>query len=56
MKLPIFIFVISTLLLSGCMAEKNYRGVSEAKWQHLTAEQKQLIVDEAFKKDTKQME
>lgn len=35
--------------LNGCKPEQNYRGVPAPVWEHLNAEQKQLIVDRAFK-------
>ncbi len=37
------------LVLSGCsVGEKNIRGVPNSLWQHLTAEQKQLIIDRSY--------
>lgn len=36
------------LFLSSCTSETCYRGVNSAHWQELTAEQKQLIVDQAY--------
>lgn len=48
-------FLIELFLLSisiaACTPENNYRGVPEPKWQKLTAEQKQLIVDQAYESD-----
>ena len=42
-----------TLILSGCTREQNYRGVPSPVWEHLTAEQKQLIVDRAYQEEMK---
>jgi len=46
-------FISTILLLIGCTPEQSYRGVPAVKWQHLTAEQKQLIVDKAFQDEMK---
>jgi hypothetical protein len=32
----------------ACVHETNYRGVPAPQWQKLTAEQKQMIVDQAY--------
>jgi len=37
--------------LTACTREVTYRGVPEAKWQKLTAEQKQLLVDHAYEEE-----
>lgn len=39
------------LLMAACTAEPNIRGVPEKTWQQLTAEQKQLIVDQSYQQD-----
>lgn len=44
------------LPLTGCMSEQNYRGVPGPVWEHLTAEQKQLIVDRAYQDEMKKDE
>lgn len=41
------------LLLAGCAPEQNYRGVPGPTWQHLSAEQRQLIVDQSFQDEMK---
>lgn len=50
------ILLLLILSVAGCSAEKNYRGVPSPVWQHLTAEQKQLIVDQSFEDEMKKME
>ncbi len=40
----------------GCTREANYRGIPEPTWQHLSAEQKQLIVDRAYQDEMKKTE
>lgn len=47
MKSKIFL-LLAFCFLSGCKAEQNYRGVPSPAWEHLTVEQKQLIVDRAY--------
>lgn len=42
-------------MLTACTTEQNYRGVQSPIWQDLTAEQKQLIVDQAYTKDFEQL-
>lgn len=54
MKKAMVIFLI--FLLSGCAAEQNYRGVPSTSWKHLSAEQRQLIVDKAYQDDIRQDE
>lgn len=56
MRIKKVIFFCFVLELSGCAVEQNYRGVPEPVWQHLTAEQKQLIVDQSFAKEMKKIE
>ena len=34
--------------LSACAKEQYYRGVSQHQWEHLSGEQRQLIVDKAY--------
>lgn len=41
-------FILTFLFLSGCAKEIDYRGVPEPEWQHLNAEQRQLIVDQSY--------
>lgn len=41
----------TAILLTACSPERQYRGVSEPKWQQLSAEQKQLIVDQAYQSE-----
>ncbi len=41
---------ISSLLLMGCVGTE-YRGVPQLKWQKLTTEQKQMVVDEGYTKE-----
>lgn len=43
--------IAMAILLIGCKAETQYRGVSEPVWQQLSAEQKQLIVDQAYQNE-----
>lgn len=40
--------LLAVSFLSGCKSEQNYRGVPSPVWEHLTVEQKQLIVDRAY--------
>jgi uncharacterized lipoprotein YajG len=40
--------LLAIFFLSGCKSEQNYRGVPSPAWEHLTVEQKQLIVDRAY--------
>jgi hypothetical protein len=54
LKIAIVLFFILTLM--GCARDQNYRGVSSRDWQHLTPEQRQLIVDECFHKDMQKLE
>lgn len=43
------IFLILFLSLTACSApEQNYRGVSSPLWEHLTPEQKQLVIDRSY--------
>lgn len=52
MRVYFVVFLIfSSLFISACIPENNYRGVPEPKWQKLTAEQKQLIVDQSYEAD-----
>ncbi len=41
------------LSLMGCAAEQNYRGVPSQTWEHLTSEQRQLIIDRAYQDEIK---
>lgn len=45
----LFLFFLS-ILLSACV-EPYYRGVPDSQWQQLTAEQKSLIIDQAYNHD-----
>lgn len=58
MKYPLIVIILflSFISLMGCRREENYRGVPEPLWKHLTAEQKQLIVDRAYEDDMKKAE
>lgn len=47
-NISLFVFMI---LLTACATEKKYRGVADPCWTELTGEQKQLIVDQAYKQD-----
>lgn len=40
-----------TLCLSGCAQEAIYRGVPESQWAKLTAEEKQLIIDQSYEEE-----
>jgi len=42
------VLLVVFLSLISCQPEQNYRGVPSPTWKHLTAEQKQLIVDRAY--------
>lgn len=42
------ILFLGMMYCAGCTPEANYRGVPAPTWQHLSAEQKQLIVDQAY--------
>jgi len=53
MKRMLLLF-IAAFTLVGCAAEQNYRGVPSPSWKHLSAEQKQLIVDRAYQDEIKQ--
>ena len=44
------------VLIAGCAAEQNFRGVPAPTWEHLSAEQKQLIVDKTYQDDIKKTE
>jgi hypothetical protein len=46
-----FSFFIFILLLSSCAKEANFRGVPQPQWQKLTAEQRQLIVDQSYEEE-----
>ena len=35
----------------GCTPEQNYRGVPSPLWEHLNGEQKQLVIDRAYRDD-----
>lgn len=52
-KIVLFLAFFS---LVGCVCEQNYRGVPSPVWEHLTAEQKQLIVDRAYQDEMKKEE
>lgn len=52
-KIALFLALFS---LIGCASEKNYRGVPSPVWEHLTAEQKQLVVDRAYHDEMKKVE
>lgn len=43
--LTVFLLLLG---LSACTREQYYRGIPEHQWQHLSGEQKQLIVDKAY--------
>lgn len=48
-KITIQVIVLMMLFLNGCgVANKSIRGVPAHLWQHLTAEQKQLIIDRSY--------
>lgn len=49
-----FYIALAVLILSGCAREVNYRGVPEPAWRKLTAEQRQLIVDQAYEEEIQQ--
>lgn len=36
------------MCVTGCAKERSYRGVPEHQWEHLSGEQKQLIIDKAY--------
>lgn len=40
--------------LCACAKEQNYRGVPEHLWQHLSGEQRQLIIDKAYQEEIQQ--
>jgi len=50
------IFCSCLLAITGCSTERNYRGVPSPQWDHLTAEQKQLIVDQSFQDEMKKVD
>lgn len=50
-----WVFILS-ILLASCASEQNYRGVPSPKWQQLTPEQKQLIVDQSFRDQMKKID
>lgn len=50
------VLLMALLPLNGCTPEQNYRGVPGPVWEHLTAEQKQLIVDRAYQDEMKKDE
>ncbi len=41
----IFICIGIAFVLTACVTDKTYHGVSEKSWNQLTAEQQQLIID-----------
>lgn len=45
------IILLLTLFVTACAHEVNYRGVSQRDWQKLSAEQKQLIVDQSYEEE-----
>ena len=47
----IIIILIFLTFLTACTAEKSYRGVADPFWKELTAEQKQLIVDQSYEQE-----
>lgn len=52
----LFLYAVLTILvapvwLSACSSEPTYRGVPNTAWQQLSAEQRQLIVDQAYQED-----
>ncbi len=51
-KRTIFFCVVCTLM--GCTPEQNYRGVPSPLWEHLNGEQKQLVIDRAYRDDMQQ--
>lgn len=50
------ILLSCVVLLPGCSPEKNFQGVPEPTWKHLTKEQKQLIIKQAFQNEMKNNE
>lgn len=50
------VFLRMVYCVNGCTPEANYRGVPGPTWQHLSAEQKQLIVDRAYQNEIKKLE
>lgn len=55
-RLCVISTVVASLFLSGCHNKKNQPDAPPPKWQHLTPEQKQLIVDQSFHEEMKRGE
>ncbi len=50
LALDLAALLLSALLLNACQ-EPYYRGVPQAQWDHLSAEQKSLIIDQSFNQE-----
>ena len=48
MRFRLLVIGIAAVSLGGCAAETRHQGVATATWKQLTAEQKQMIIDQAY--------
>ena len=44
----VLLMVSIVCCLTACATQHEYRGVSDVTWRQLTAEQKQMIIDNSF--------